>query len=77
MGVEGVVGLSKTTIKILGVAVLLYASSYVVFRVGRHFNPDIYFGTEDLWQFTMWDYVSCGLLVAAVGGTVAALRLRD
>ncbi len=69
--------MSRTVKRTLGLALALYAGSYCVYRIGLFIYPDPYFGSTDIWQWTMWDYTSCALLVAAVGFTLAAYWLKQ
>lgn len=67
--------MSRTAWKVLGIALSLYVGSYCAHRIGRAIYPDPFFGTEDVWQWTTWDYASCALLVGAIGLTLAGFRL--
>jgi hypothetical protein len=65
----------RTAVRVLAVALIFYIGAYVSGLVNRKLNPDPFFGTEDIWWWTVWDYISCALIVAGVGCTVAAIGL--
>lgn len=68
--------MSRIAKSVIGIALLFYVASYAASRTGKYLNPDPFFGSVDIWQWTAWDYTSLALLLVALGLTFAAVLLR-
>jgi hypothetical protein len=68
--------MSKTASKLRVAALSFFVASIGVYNIGRFIYPDRFFGTEDIWQWTMWGYASCGLMGMAAALALVAWRLR-
>ena len=67
--------MSKTTKTVIAVALSFYVAAIAAYKIGEMIYPDPFFGTEDIWQWTAWDYSALSLLVVALGFTIAAVRM--
>jgi hypothetical protein len=68
--------MSKAVKKVLLFALLLYIDSFAACLVGSELHPNPFPGLEDLRPWSTWDYVSCVLLLIAIGSTIAAVRFQ-
>jgi hypothetical protein len=75
--------MSKMSRKVIAIALLLYAGSFLAFYIGSIPPPpssiNVYLITEVNAppDWTMWTYLSCTMFVFAVGFTIAAIKLRN
>jgi hypothetical protein len=69
--------MSKTVKRVLLVASLLYATSFVTCLTGNELNPIPLYLEDVSPPWTAWDYVSCVLLLFAVDSTLAAVWLQS
>lgn len=76
--------MNSVVFKTFAVATLLFISSLVVFVIGwfQRFDPADEGGALWDWSFvfvgwSLWEYAAVFLFVAAVGFTMAAIRLRN
>jgi hypothetical protein len=67
--------MSRTSVKVLIAALLLYAGAVAAGYIGSIPPPPDTFIIEDP-SWSMWDYLSCGFFLLAVGLTIAAIKLR-
>ncbi len=67
--------MNKTAVKVLVVALLLYAGSFLIAYIGSLPPSPDEFVIEDP-PYTIWNYLSLLMLLFAVGCTIAAIKLR-
>ena len=67
--------MSKNWVKL--VAAILYVCSLATWMYGRSLESMETIMEEPPHVWTAWDYISCVLLVTALGCTLAAIKIKD